>query len=95
MGRKYVALCMGVLCGCLVACRSTKDAVPATANPYLTHYLTAVSDSTSRTKGIASPSHSVERLNKDRLHEEVDPEKEGTWADFLRHLVEYLWSDRR
>ena len=35
MGRKYVSFCMGVLCGCLVACRSTKDAVPAIANPFL------------------------------------------------------------
>lgn len=95
MRGKIAAACVVASCWFLVACRSTKDAVPATANPYLTHYLTAVSDSTSRTKGIVSPSHSVERLNKDRLHEEVNPEKEGTWADFLRHLVEYLWPDRR
>ena len=95
MRRRYIVICMGVLCGFLVACRSTKDAVTADNNPYLVHYLTTVSDSTGRTRDSVSPSRSVERLNKDRLHEEVDPEKEGTWADFLRHLVEYLWPNRR
>lgn len=81
----------GVFCAMFIACRSSKVTPSAAENPYLTHYLDAASDSTEnagKRKQFAAP---AENLNKYRMQEEVNPEKEGTWGDFLRNLLKYYW----
>lgn len=89
------SICMGMaavsFCAVLIACRSSRVTPYAAENPYLTHYLDAVSDSTENAGKRKQSADPAENLNKYRMHEEVNPEKEGTWGDFLRNLLKYYW----
>lgn len=77
-------MCIWGYCLILTACYSSRNS--NATNPYLTHYLS--SDSTVAGNGKAVSSK-VDDLNKERLHEKVDPEKKASWADILRDILQY------
>ncbi len=82
--KKLIYACLLGCCLALSACHSAKST--STTNPYLAHYLS--SDSTVAGNGKAVSSK-VDDLNKERLHEKVDPEKKASWADILRDILQY------
>ena len=89
--KKLIYACLLGCCLALSACHSAKSTSTtnpylSTTNPYLTHYLS--SDSTVAGNGKAVSSK-VDDLNKERLHEKVDPEGEESWADILRNILIY------
>jgi len=79
-------MCIWGYCLILTACYSSRNS--NATNPYLTHYLSPASDSTTTGSGKALPSR-VDEHNQERLHEKVDPEGEESWADILRNILIY------
>lgn len=92
---KKMLLYIGILLACCaaVSCRSSREAVSASANPYLNRYLAVPADSASLT--ASDPAQAIGRLNDEQLHEQVNPEKEALWADVLSRIMDYFWPGRR
>ena len=91
---KRMLLYIGILLACCaaVSCRSSREEV-ASANPYLNRYLAVPADSASLT--VSDPAQATGRLNDEQLHEQVNPEKEASWADVLSRIMDYFWPGRR
>lgn len=92
---KRMLLYIGILLACCaaVSCRSSREEVSASANPYLNRYLAVPADSASLT--VSDPAQATGRLNDEQLHEQVNPEKEASWADVLSRIMDYFWPGRR
>ncbi len=83
--KKLKYACLLGCCLALAACSSARQ--PKAENLYLTRYLPSASDSATGKQNVLQERAS--ELNRERLHEAVDPEGEGSWGDILRNVIIY------